>query len=72
MTIVESLSEAKRPLAIGFDESLFDAGVLDSFSLPALVVALEKAFNIKIPDADLVSQRFASVNQIADYVRSHS
>ena len=72
LTIIQILTESKQPLTIGADESLFDAGVLDSFSLPCLVVALEKAFGIKIPDSDLASQTFDSVNRIADYVRSRS
>ena len=35
------------------EESLFDSGLLDSFALPDMVSALEKAFSIKIPDSDL-------------------
>ena len=37
------------------DESLFDSGTLDSFTLPDLVTGLEKEFDVKIPDADLVA-----------------
>lgn len=72
MAILQDLADSKTPLAIGADDSLFDAGILDSFLLPGLVVALEKAFGIKIPDGDLASQRFESVNRIVEYVRSRS
>ena len=33
-------------------------------------LALEEAFGIKIPDADLTAQTFESVNRIAGYVQS--
>jgi len=72
LTIIQTLIEAKQPPAVGLDESLFDAGVLDSFLLPGLVVALEKTFGIKIPDADLSSQKFESINLITEYIRSRS
>lgn len=72
LTILQTLARADQPLTVGPDESLFDAGVLDSFLLPALVLALERAFPIKIPDADLTAQVFESVNRIAAYVQSKS
>ena len=35
------------------DESLFDAGYLDSFTLADLVTEIERDFGVRIPDADL-------------------
>lgn len=67
--ILQAVTRAEAPLAIDPEESLFDAGVLDSFGLPELVAALEVEFDIKIPDADLASQTFESVNRIAAYVQ---
>ena len=52
------------------DESLFDAGVLDSFTLPDLVTGLEGEFGVKIPDRDLVPERFDSVAKIEAYLDS--
>lgn len=52
------------------DESLFDSGTLDSFTLPDLVSGLEKEFNLKIPDSDLVPERFDSVTKIEAYLES--
>jgi acyl carrier protein len=52
------------------DESLFDSGTLDSFTLPDLVTGLEKEFNVKIPDSDLVPERFDSVNKIEAYLNT--
>jgi acyl carrier protein len=72
LKIIQTVTRAKAPLAVGLDESLFDSGVLDSFGLPELVSALEVAFSIKIPDADLSAQTFESVNRIAAYIQKRS
>lgn len=51
-------------------ESLFDSGLLDSFVLPEMVSALEEAFHIRIPDADLNPRHFESLARIEAYVGS--
>ena len=50
------------------DESLFDAGVLDSFTLTDLAAQLEENFGITIPDADLTPRKFETIEKIAAYV----
>lgn len=62
-------SENREPNAT---ESLFDSGLLDSFVLPQVVSALEEAFHIRIPDADLNPRHFESLAQIEAYVRARS
>ena len=52
------------------DESLFDSGLLDSFALPDVLSALEKAFSIKIPDSDLNPRKFDSIARIESYIES--
>lgn len=52
------------------DESLFDSGLLDSFALPDVLSALEKAFSIKIPDSDLNPRKFDSISRIESYIES--
>lgn len=52
------------------DESLFDSGLLDSFALPDLVSALEKEFNLTIPDSDLNPRKFDSIERIEAYLDS--
>ena len=69
--VLQSLSGGK-PLNVSPHESLFDAGVLDSFALPELVTALEQEFGIKIPDSDLSAQTFESVNRITSYVHTRA
>jgi len=51
-------------------DSLFESGLLDSFTLVDLVAALEKEFAIRIPDADLQPRKFDSVERIEAYVAS--
>jgi len=60
---VVDLSEDPGP-----DESLFDSGTLDSFTLPDLVSGLEQEFGVKIPDSDLVPERFDTVAKIQAYL----
>lgn len=50
------------------DESLFDAGHLDSFALPDMITELEREFQINIPDSDLDTRTFDSVARIDQYV----
>ena len=52
------------------DESLFDSGLLDSFALPDVLSALEKAFSIKIPDSDLNPRKFDTISRIDSYIES--
>jgi acyl carrier protein len=50
------------------NESLFDAGYLDSFALPDVVSDLEQEFGIKIPDSDLNPRKFESIARIESYL----
>jgi acyl carrier protein len=58
-------------VAIDADESLFDAGILDSFALTDVISAVEQEFNIKVPDSDLTPRKFSSISKIASYVDAH-
>jgi acyl carrier protein len=69
--VIQLVSQvAKKPVNIGDDESLFDAGLLDSFGLADLVSSLEKEFSLKVPDADLNPRKFDSVERIVEYLNS--
>jgi acyl carrier protein len=57
-----------KTISAASDESLFENGVLDSFALTDLVAALEKEYNIRIPDGDLNPRKFESLDRIAAYV----
>jgi D-alanine--poly(phosphoribitol) ligase subunit 2 len=49
-------------------ESLFDAGVLDSFGLLEFLTALEQELDVTIPDADLVPSNFDTIAKIRSYL----
>ncbi len=59
---------AAKPVNPAPDESLFESGLLDSFSLTDLVAALETEFKIRIPDSDLNPRKFDSVSRIEAYL----
>ncbi len=61
---------APKPIDPSPEESLFESGLLDSFSLADLVSALEKEFSIRIPDSDLRPRKFDSIVRIEAYVES--
>jgi acyl carrier protein len=63
---------AGKPVTAAPDESLFQSGVLDSFTLADLVSALEQEFAVKIPDTDLTPRKFDSIERIEAYLASRS
>jgi len=63
---------AGKPVSPAPDESLFESGLLDSFTLPDLVAALESEFAIRIPDSDLTPRKFDSVTRIEKYLQGRS
>ncbi|HTP34517.1 MAG TPA: acyl carrier protein [Candidatus Acidoferrales bacterium] len=69
--IIEILRRiAPKPIDPSPEESLFESGLLDSFTLVDLVAALESEFAIKIPDSDLTPRKFDSVVSIERYIQS--
>jgi acyl carrier protein len=60
---------AAQPVDPSPDQSLFESGLLDSFTLTDLVAELEKQFSIRIPDSDLTPRRFDSVVRIESYLQ---
>ena len=67
--VVMSVS-TKSEAAPSPTELLFETGVLDSFGLTDLVAALEKEFDVRIPDSDLRPKNFSSIEQIEKYLES--
>jgi len=63
---------AGKPVEFSPDESLFESGLLDSFTLPDLVAALESEFSVRIPDSDLNPRKFDSVMRIQAYLAGRS
>jgi acyl carrier protein len=59
---------AKKPGTPEPDESLFDSGYLDSFTLADFVEALEAEFAVKVPNSDLTPRKFETVEKVANYL----
>ena len=59
---------AGKPVNPAPEESLFESGLLDSFSLTDLVSALEAEFKISVPDSDLNPRKFDSLTRIQTYL----
>ena len=66
MNIVRQV--AGKPVNPTPEESLFESGLLDSFSLTDLVSALEAEFKISVPDSDLNPRKFDSIQRIQAYL----
>ncbi len=47
------------------DVSLFETGVIDSWSLMDLIAKLEAAFGVKVPDSEMRPRHFESLRLIA-------
>jgi len=55
-------------VTFGDDESLLEAGVIDSVSMIELIEFLEKEFDVTIDEDDMTPENFDSVNSIAHCV----
>jgi len=71
--IVDALRLKITPESIETDQPLFGSGLgLDSVDALELVVALEKEFGTRIPDAATGSKVLPSVRSIVDYIKEQS
>ena len=70
--IIELLREvSKKDIDPDPEESLFDSGLLDSFTLQDLVSAIETTYNVKFPDREVTPRKFDTVSRIEAYLESH-
>jgi acyl carrier protein len=68
LTFLARAAEDARVAMPGPDESLFNAGVLDSFSLVDFVTTIETEYGISVGDADLRPENFETVEKVEAYV----
>lgn len=50
------------------DESLFDAGIVDSTGVMEVVAFLEESFGISVAEVELLADNFDSVDRVAAFV----
>ncbi len=65
---LERAARDARVMLPGPDDSLFRAGVLDSFSLVEFVELLERECGVKVSDADLRPEQFETIARIEAFV----
>lgn len=53
---------------IDYDTSLISGGYVDSFSSMAIVVFLQKTFNVKIPSKEISINNLDTINKMADLI----
>jgi acyl carrier protein len=72
-TLVESLMLKISPAEIGDDTPLFgpEGLGLDSIDALELSVAVDKTFGAPIPNAEVAKKAFASVNALAEHIRTN-
>lgn len=66
--LIDNFRFGDTSVAIVPDESLIEAGVIDSTGVLELVAFLEERFGIDVEDADIVPDNLDSLAAIARYV----
>ena len=51
------------------DMSLFDTGIIDSTGVMELIVFIEKEFDIRVDDIEVVQSNFDCVDKILDFIK---
>lgn len=54
------------------DTHLYDAGFVDSTGVVELISFIESTFDVEIPDEDLFSDAFTTINGISAVVQRHA
>lgn len=54
---------------IDLDKSMIDEGVIDSFGLIEIAAFMEKEFDIKVGEEQMIRNNFGSVNKIVDFIK---
>lgn len=70
-SVLAYLNQAAREARVAMPErtaSLFDAGLLDSFSLVEFVSLLEEEYGVRVSDAELKPSNFDTLAKIEAFV----
>ncbi len=52
------------------DDSLLEAGVVDSVAVMEMILFVEETFNVEVADQEIIPDNFDSVNRLANFIRS--
>ncbi len=67
-TYLNQAAREARTEMPGQNDSLFDTGLLDSFSLVEFVTLLENEFGLRVTDAELRPETFDTLAKIEAYI----
>ncbi|MEW6209005.1 MAG: acyl carrier protein [Acidobacteriota bacterium] len=68
MTFLNDAARAARASMPGRDESLFQSGLIDSFSLVDFVTLIESECGIRVDDADLRPENFDTIAKVEAFI----
>lgn len=68
--ILEELLSDKSKLDLTNQDSLIESSVIDSLGIQNLILFLEKEFNIKVLDEDVIPENFENVEAICTFVNT--
>lgn len=66
--LTENFPLSAQGFTLGSDDSLIEAGVIDSTGVLELIEFIESRYEITIPDADVLPENLDSVESITRYV----
>ena|SRR3972149_7912190 len=66
--IVTKLMQGKNGNALRDDESLFEAGIIDSLGVLQLVSFMEEKCNVVVEDEELIPENFETINKLVDFI----
>lgn len=64
----EEKCTCKKLKDIDYETSLIRGGYIDSFSLIVVIVFLQKTFNVKIPEKEMVVNNFDTINKMVEII----
>jgi acyl carrier protein len=57
-----------RPIELSDDDSLQDAGIIDSTGVLELVTHIEETYGIQVRDSELLPENLDSINRLAGFL----
>jgi len=67
---VKSFAIIESGQEIPLDQSLLEAGILDSFGIVDMITFVESEFDVDIPDEDMTKEKLGSIQKMAEYVQN--
>jgi acyl carrier protein len=57
------------PSALGNDQSLLDAGIVDSTGVLEVIAFLEDTFGVKVDDAEVIPENLDTINRLVAFIQ---